>query len=264
MIQTDLPFHPWIGSNPMKHLEELKTQERKWDLLTKISYVAIGAISFNVFVSSLFLGPITGTAMTLTLLGSILATPCISWGASRFQENHRKIVWEIEKETPIAKIFSQIKDLGDEYVLQFLEKHQISLQTAPLPHLPPLIARFEVNSQKAAFLQNRAQEMLIKAAFLEDRELRQKERAHAWDILEKTALPALLEAAFTLQILKNPTLQGGVKDHFCLIQNSFEERQFDRLYGPDDHYLLFFQENRAPRSLEYMMSHTPDEILSSG
>lgn len=257
-INTSLTLHPWIGSNPIQHIKDLEDQAFKWNLSSKISFVAITAIALSVLAASFFLST-TSTTISLSLLFPVITTPLIAWAASYFQMKCMVVQSIIDRERPVAIAFQQIKDWQSSDIRAFLISHEITSPTtdAHLPKFIPLIARFNARTQQIKNLKEESDKLLL-SSNLPDRELKTWQRNIGWNIRERKTIPAALEAAFVLQILKDPTLKGSLSDHFYLLQKTFEERQFDRLYDANDTYLKFLKQNRPPLDLEILMNKLDD------
>jgi hypothetical protein len=254
--------HPWIGSNPIQHVKELEQQAFKWNLLSKISFVAITAIALSVLAASFFLSATT-TVISLSTLFPVIATPFIAYLASQFQTKNMIVQSKIELERPVALAFEQIKEWQSPEIRDFLSHHEISIPSSDihLPDLIPLIARFYARIEQIKN-SNAESDKLLLSSNLPDRELRTWQRNMGWNIRERRTIPAALEAAFVLQILKDPTLRGDLSDHFTLLQKTFEERQFDRLYDLSDTYLVFLKQNKPPMDLEMLMNNLDPDKLS--
>lgn len=174
----------------------------------------------------------------LVLIGCVIITPALSFAASYFQDNYISIQQELHREQLVAEEFKKILAWKEAEILSFLEKHDIKKPSSlRLPDIIPLIARFHAKSEEARSSAEKANKLLLSSG-IEDREIRLGQRNLGWNDLEKKTIPAALEAAFALQILKNPTFVGSFSDHFQMIQKSFDERQFDRLIDKNDDYLM--------------------------
>ncbi len=257
----ELPLHPWINYDPNKYVTRLERSAYKQDLLSKISFIAIAAITLSVLAASFFLSAPT-TTISFFLLLPVVATPIFAWGSSKFQEKNRELQEIINQEKPVALAFEKIKDWEDSKILAFLAAHKIRPpENIFLPHLLPLIARFQARWERIEHSLKESNRLLQSKNFTE-RDLRIWQRNIGWNIKERKILPAAIECAFVLQILKNPTLQGTISDYFTLVQKSFEERQFDRLYDADDTYLLFLQKKEKALTMETLLQNLDPDALS--
>lgn len=261
MIDAALSLHPWIGSHPTKYVTCLEKKTYKYNLLSKISFAAIGAITLAVLGVSLFLTTPT-TTLSLSLLIPVLATPLFAWSSSQFQAKSLEIQSMIEKEKPVSLAFEKIKHWKDPEILAFLNQHNIPIPpNIYLLDLLPLIARFHARSGQTKESLAESAKLLL-SENLPERQLRLWQRNIGWNIRERKIIPAAIESAFVLYILKNPTCQENLSDHFALIQKTFEERQFDRIYDKEDTYLLFLKEKRPAIALETLSKNLDPDALS--
>lgn len=257
--QHHTALHPWIGSDPAIVVANLETEANRAGLISKISFIAIAAISLSVLAIFFFYGNTTAL-ISFSLLCPVLATPCIALSASKFQSKAKVIEKLLEAERPVEALFREIQDWDEKRIEQFFKTHNLSLNpTIDMKNFLPLIARFETNRMRADEIRTIVKGQL-KAEGIEDRGLRLIVRNMGWNLLEMEALPAALEAAFALQIMQEPYRRDFPSELFDLTQKSFDERMFDRIYGPDDLYLTMKEGNKPSFTLEEMSHLSPDEL----
>ena len=243
-------LHPWAVANPIRDAAALDRRSFAWDLLSKITFVAIAAICAAVLAVSVIFGSATGT-LPFVLLGLVFVTPVLSIAASKLQGWAKAIAMTGEAERAVAEQFKRIKNWQEPQIREFLERHAVTpLLQIPPRALLPLIARFETLRIQADAAKLKSDEMMQAADIPKpDREHRIINRSIGWQILEGEAVPAALDAALILQILSQPTLQIRISDLGSLKQKSLEERLADRQYGPDDDFLVFHETERSPLTL---------------
>lgn len=257
---SERSLHPWIGTDPILIVQTLESQALNTKILTSITFTAIAAISVTVVAVSFFKAA-PSTTLSVALFLPILTTPGIAFAASQLQMKSQIIERILLTEKVVADHFRKIQSWNDEEIASFFHKYKIPKNASiPISTFLPLIARFEAQQEIALKAQNLANEML-QSAHIPDRTLRLCMRNLGWQKFEREALPAIIEAATILQILKDPTRQNYPSDLFQLTQKSFDERQFDRIYGPDDAYLHFKRETRPPITLEDLMQKPSPEAL---
>lgn len=253
-------FHPWIGSDPIEIVRDLEKQAYQAKLLSTITFTAIAAISLAVITVSLFVATPSAT-LSLALLFPVLATPCFAFAATKLQTKGKILAQILQCERAVADHFLRIKNWSEPQILAFLNGHQIKKSPLlPCSDLLPLIARFEAKRELARQTKQKAESQL-QSTEISDRTLRLFVRNIGWQLLENETIPAAIEAALILQILQEPERQCYPSDLFQLTQKSFDERQFDRLYGPDDAYLHFREENRNPLTLEELAKDLSPDTL---
>ncbi len=241
-------FHPWIYSNPTKTIEKLSKQAFNYQLIEKITYLAIGAIGVGAIAAFLTTAP-TGI-FPYVMGGLILSTPVMACGASYLSELQKKCSLLLEEESKIQKELEQISQWTDQEITDFFQKYHIPLPSvSSLSDLLPLIARFLANYRDAIEYKELS-ETLLKPEDIEDRTIRFQSRVLGWQIFEETAVPAMLNAALIAEILARPTIQHQWIDLASFNIKPFAERQLDRLYGPNDDYLIFHDHQKSPLTLQ--------------
>ena len=231
------PLHPWILAHPVEDTAKSERQAKMYNILSKISLVAIAAIALSVLAVSLATSVSFG-ALPLILLGLILVTPCLAMGAQKLQDKRDQFQLDCDGMRMTAQKFKEIKHWQESDVLAFFAKHKIAApENVSLPRLIPLIARFLAKEAQAEEGGKLAEQMLA-ATDIPDRQIRLDSRRMGWQILEGQVIPSALEAAFILHILSRPYLQSLPSDVYACISKHFDERQFDRFYDSDDAFLV--------------------------
>jgi hypothetical protein len=179
-------------------------------------------------------------------------------------------------ENKILENYIKIKNWDEPTALEYCKSHQLPFSKLnPIP--TPLLARYEMIRQKIETLNESIKECLhgekvLKSEDSLESEIRFTSRNIAWQQLEHEKLPLLFDAALILQILYQPTLQLQISDLGLFYIKSFAERQFDRLYGPNDDYFVFHDKERRSITLkeleEDLSAHSirkklfPDEVTT--
>lgn len=260
IIPKQQSFHPWIGSDPSLTVRTLEEQAFNVKALSIITFTAITAISLSVITVSLFVTTPT-TTLSIALFFPTLATPGFAYAASKLQIKSRMIEQILQCERSVAEHFEKIKDWPEPQILDFLNNHQIHKNSALTSYdLLPLIARYKAKEELSLKTKEKS-DIQLNSSQIDNRMLRLFMRNMGWQLLETETVPAAIEAALALQILKEPTRQCYPSDLFQLTQKSFDERQFDRLYGPDDEYLRFREEDRRPLTLEELVIDLSPDVL---
>ena len=192
------PSSHWIGSSPSENVTALERRVYKLNLLSTISFIAITAIALTVLAASFFLSGTT-TAISLSLLFPVMATPCFARVSSQCQMKSLALQSILDRERPVALAFEKIKHWQESEISAFLSRHEIPLPpNIHLPDLLPLIARFEVRSQQIQTFFAESTK-LLHSIDLPDRDLRLMQRNIGWNIKERKLIPSALESAFVLQ-----------------------------------------------------------------
>lgn len=259
MIPAERPLHPWIQANPIQDVKRLERQAFTWNVISKITVVAIAAISFTVLILSFTLGQASQGAAPFILVGLIFSTPFLAHAASKSQAWGKEIEKEAETARLVAQQYKFIKNLTDDQIHGYLFQFGILVPADTPPRLLlPLIARFQVRVKEAQDSKQAADRMLAAEIFNQrDQKLKENEIRHlrlssrlmGWQKLERESVPAALEAALILQILSQPHSQLKLSQIGSLRPKQFEERQLDRQYGGDDTYFVFKGGLRPPLTL---------------
>jgi hypothetical protein len=253
---NNIKLHPWIGSNPIESVDNLKKTALIWNIASTISTLAMGVISFSVVCASFFVTLPT----SVTLIGVGVATPLLSFATSYFKDKASPLEFRIAKEQPIAEEFEKIMSWNEPQIISFLSENQIPLPTTiPLKSLLPLIARYRARCYEAISYAAKSS-ALLESRWIKDREIRLWQRLEGWRYREEVILPARVEAAFSFAVLKNPYLEGFPSDHFNFVQKSFAERFLSITYDREDHYLEFLIQKRDPLTFDELFN-TSDPIM---
>ena len=165
-----------------------------------------------------------------------------------------------------AEEFTKIQNWGPSEIEAFLKGHNISLSSLPLASLErinakeplkallPAIARYFYWRNQAQTHLNTHLTNLYNTA--EDPDFRFHGQKMGWRILENQALPAVLQAAFILQIISQPTLQIELDQMGVCQIKSFAKRSMGwMLDGTNaDNYFLFHDPARKPLVLQELQS----------
>ncbi len=246
-------FHPLVYSNPETTITEFSKKQSNAYLIEKISYAALTAIGIGVLATFLTV-PLTG-AVPYVLGGLILSTPVIGYIASSFSNQQKNYASLLDHERKVHEELKQISEWTKQEFANFFKTYHISAPSESHTHkLKPLIARFLTNLKEALEFKALA-ETLLKAEDIEDRTIRLQSRSIGWQILEESAVPKMLNATLIAEILAHPTMQSEWTDLAAFDIKSFAERQFDRLHGPNDNYLVFHNQNKKPITLKDIETH---------
>ena len=247
-------------ADPIQKAAKLEQKALAWNVLSKITFVAIAAICAAVLTVSILLSTTTGT-LPFILAGLALTTPFLSVAASKLQAKSRALATEAEFERAVANRFMIIQKWDEPKILKFFDDHSIVPNpNVPLTEFLPLIARYETQNSEAN-IDKITSDMLLESKDAADREIRLQQRLIGWQILEQRAIPAALNAALILEILSQPTLQlRRLADIGSLTQKSIEERQLDRIYGPNDDYLVFSEERPSLSLCDLVDDLSPDRL----
>ncbi|HSX13001.1 MAG TPA: hypothetical protein VLE96_01070 [Chlamydiales bacterium] len=152
-----LAFHPWIGSNPTEVLDQLKVSAFRWNLMSTITTIAIGAISFSVVFASFF----WAIPMPIMIVGGGILPTVLSFATSYFREQALEIEASIENGEAVALEFSKILSWNETQVLSFLKENNIPKpKEISLSDLLPLIARYVARCKQAEEYAIKSQELL--------------------------------------------------------------------------------------------------------
>lgn len=260
IIPQCLKTHPWVGQNLKLSVQNLELQSQKAWLYSKISFCAVAALSLTTIALSFFIGS-TSKRLPLLAVSSLIATPYLAMNASKYQSKARFLEQFLSVEKVILIQLEKIHNWPEKGIKEFLVRHNLHPHPGiPLVSLLPVIARYMAKAEEAI----RAIEFSdyhLKAEGIQDRDLRFAMRCIGWNALENKAVPAAIEAAFALHVLNHPFISYFFSDKYEMIRKSFAERQFDRLYGPDDKYLVLRSDENSSFSLQELLEDlNPDSL----
>lgn len=242
----NLTVHPWIGSNPLEQLDQFKKSAFNWNLASTITTIAMGAISFSIVYASF----VVTVPMSIMILSLCVISPALSFVTSYFRENAILFEQKIFQEEPVAIEFDQIKSWDDSKILSFLTENNIEApENISLFRFLPVIARYIARCNEANFYSAESQK-LLNSEDVQDRSIRLWQRLKGWRCREEVVLPARIEAAYALAVLRNPTLPESFSSHFTLVQKEFAERFLSKTYDKEDIYLKFNTQDREPLSFD--------------
>lgn len=254
---NNIPLHPWIGSNPIEIVDNLKKSALIWNLAATISTLAMGVLSFSVVCASFFVT----VPMSVTIIGLGVASPLLSFATSYFKDKAAPLEFQIAREQPIADEFAKVMSWEEPQIISFLSENLIPLTTPiPLKSLLPLIARYRARCNEAISYAEKSID-LLESEKIKDREIRLWQRLEGWRYREEVILPAKVEAAFSYAVLKNPHLEGLPSEHFNFLQKSFAERYLGIVYDQEDHYLEFLIQKRDPLTFKELLNISDPKIV---
>lgn len=246
----------YLTEVPEKSASALRSKAFAANTLAKIAYAAIVAICATILVFSLFLGTPTG-ALPFLLLGLALSTPFLAMGAAKLQGMANQFTRLAAIEEGVAAQIKQIRDWKTPEITQFFLDHRMTLENLPVAELAkvnfeeplcallPLIARYRYFNERAMELEARYRENLKSHSDFEQLRIEAKRAAAQKLYLE--AIPAMLEAAVTLDNLPRPTLELQLSD--LGKPKSFQEMVFDWLLMKNDDYFIYNDPSRKPLTL---------------
>ncbi|MES2272828.1 MAG: hypothetical protein V4487_01375 [Chlamydiota bacterium] len=255
---------------PEKNASKLRHKALAYNVLAKITFVAILAITAAILAVSFGLGTVTG-ALPIVLVGLAILTPFLAIGASRLTQRSNEYSQLAATEKGVAEELKKIADWKTAEIELFFNTHGLPRQNLPMdalqilnPQEPlraflPLIARFNYLNAKRVALDAAVKENLNTAIAHE--EVRLAAERIGWQILEREMIPYALNAALMLQIISQPTLQLKLSDLGTCQAKSLEGRLAAREFRQDDNYFVFNEQNRAPLVLTQLRANNnPGQI----
>lgn len=247
-----IKLNPYLTESPEKNASKLRSKALAYNVLSKITMVAVVAICAVVLAVSLGIGTASGT-FPLILVGLAIATPFLSMGASKLHMKQTECAQKADIEQKVFEEFKIISDWKTPEIEQFFQKHNLSLDKLPIEELKklndeplkallPLIARFNYLHRTALELEERALVNYRERDQSDENEIRVQARRIALEIHNYMVIPKLFDAAVMLISIANPVFQmkreeiGSFKD--------FQMWAFDRLLSNNDEFFLFHQAGR--------------------
>ena len=218
------PLHPWITTDPAKEVVRLEREAFKWSLLSKITFVALGAIALAALVAT-----VTAQAgsFPFVLVGLMLSTPLFAAGASFCQAKGWQLRAEANRERLVIKEYEP-------------EKHY---------KYPFLQARFAARRKEKKDSLEKAAQLITQAKTLcrnpKDLQIQMINRQIAWGEVEKRGAPAALEAALAMEIIENPSTTIALS-----AIGACRPRPIEGYFDPADPYFFFHDEKRTPLTLK--------------
>lgn len=258
---SPLPLNHYFHEIPAASASAFRCKALTLSVLEKISWIAFLAIMAIIFTVS-YAGISPAGHLPMVLVSMALIAPLIGLGASQLNIKSLQYNNLAKIEEGVAAELRKIAHWGISEIETFLTEQNLNLTPSsrdalrqknpetPLRALLPLIARFKFLYQHETNTVDASRRELTRP--INDRFLRLTNRQIAYAKYEGEALPAGLDAAVLLQIIQHPTLELSLKEICTLVTKTYEERNFDRMYGPDDSnaYCVFNASTHLPLSLD--------------
>lgn len=264
-----------------KRISSLKNKAFAFDLLSKISIVAILAIAGTILFVSYAAVTLPGGLMAAIALSS----PFFGWGITKCKIVSSQYLKQAELQNQVLLKFREIAHWKTPEIAQFIRQQGLIFEQIPLeglrqlnpeePHLPllPLIATVNYLKEKSQQIADIAIREIpqLEEGFVRqeeeghqiDREIKQKlsfeARDLSWRRYEQGAIPLAIQAANLLELIQNPTKPYELETFTLEIPHlgscrprSFAERTWGQMnpYRKDDDYFFFEEANRAPLTFE--------------
>lgn len=243
----------------------LEAKHARWALMmsaaSKVAIVALAAIA--AATSAVFLLGITLTgSMPLLLMGSVLATPLLMFASAKAADESAKADRLYEQEKAIGEALQEFKNLDQDQFASVCR--QLSIDPESTIYSPE---EFDILVARLAFWNKRAQTTLEKAnrhIYADHPEnvlqkideskatpaqvslLRYATRDTGFRILEQDAIPAMLQSALILQVLRNTAQAPALEAVGILYPKTMAVRLCEQIFDQNDTYMTFFDPSRAP------------------
>ncbi|MEN9654892.1 MAG: hypothetical protein RL235_1004 [Chlamydiota bacterium] len=214
MASATNTLNPLVTINPNNEVRFLNRKALSYNVLSKICWVALAAITVAVLAGCFILGSISGP-LSFVWLGVALATPFLGIGASRLQgrANQYKSLAQIEKRVA-AKYNALPQETRNRSVT----------------------ARLQVIEELAKESFRRAHAIYRSAQSTHNQHLRGYQMTMVWHELETGFGMCCVQAAFLDYLSHNPSDQRALHAHGQFDFGSFTSRManavFDKTPGP--------------------------------
>lgn len=223
--------HSLVNYDPKSVFRQLQEKASYADTMTKVCMVAVAVIGFAaIAVKYLLSSP--PYYLCAAIFISMLSTPLI---AMKAEEYGNECAFFLQKAKDEQLVVDELKSLEgvDPKILKAYRSNDN--KEIPFEQLLPLIARIQAKANQAL---NLKKELLQNIASAKDADSSNKclaIRNTAWTLLERKALPLLVDAAFSAQVLKDPFMPNDFEQAYRLVPKTFAEREFDKTWGcPSD------------------------------
>lgn len=215
-----LEVNPILREDPIEKARSLQSKIYRYDLLEKITFIAIATIAATVLFVSLFFAP--STAIQLTLFGLTLSTAGLGWAAGYLRTRKTEFISRVEIEEGVS---SELRRIAEEDPnCQDEDKRGM--------------ARLQFWLKRGRELEQMANNDL--QLEIQDPAARLQTRQWAYQIYEEKALPAYFNAVWVYHILRQPTTSISLNDIGEFTPKPYDSRQFDRKYPPcNNDYFVF-------------------------
>lgn len=264
-IQTAPTRNPLFSENPLQVERSLKRQALCYNILSKITMVALAAIALGVLVVSFGVGA-SVPWLSHVLFGGVLLTPILSYPLSKLQKKKLELEAQSQMATRIANKYRELQALDADGLRLSMYNSGIPIGgdriTLPERELLPVIAHYqayeEIRQEAHQELQaNFGLESSSHAVMLEA-------KRKGYSRLERDELPAGLMATLMLKIMQEPALQARNLSDIgeCRIKDC-DERILDRAIHQDDTYFIGKDGRRVPfdRLQKGLASLPPKDML---
>lgn len=275
-VDMHTPVNHYFTENISENVTSLNRTALLYSVIERISQIAVITIIASIYFVSYSSISLTGT-LPLIFAGMTFSTIFFVWVMSHFRTKANQFSRVAELEQQTETYLTQIKNWDTPRILEFLREEGIEPANIPVnilrrfnnqePYraLLPLIARYKFFKETSDTMRRESIDAL---AFKIEQDIQEAEalkgpidenqrritRLYARDTYyrkyETEAIPRILEAAYLLQIIQNPTRQSNILSIGEFRSKNFEERMFDRSYPPrNDHFFLFYDSQRNPITL---------------
>ena len=259
--QVDLTkYNPIFTENPEKIASRLKWKTLGYNVLEKVTLVAMVALTAFVLCVSLGLGAAISWLPTAAFC-SALGAAGLSMVLPKLRDKVAVMTGQRDMAQRIADKYKEIsgfstQQIGDELKKMGITKHQIQIkELKEIQADDPLRAKIPILAHLAVHLEERgkAQKMIADGlAFkaedgLENGEqLVWAENRAAWRCLVQHEVPASMQAALMIHILKNPTCQQvSIRELGDIRPKDLDIMILDAKFRNDENY--FIPVNKRPK-----------------
>jgi len=252
----------FLRESPSLVAQQLNRRAVLWDIAAKVTLAALFVITSAVVIMSVLGTAIFSNWFLALTVGLAIATPLLFHFERKFANRSLQMRYDARVEIGVSEHLRQVRTWQAKEISSFLQKHQITVKTKE--DILPLIARFN-------FWEHAANNAMSEASLYLDatlpgnklinqsKEVQHLARQYGWKILVEASLPAKLQSAVILQLLKNPYQEISLSQigHYKSLTN---EQQLSEI-ELDAHDRFFeFSTDRPPLTVQEIIDSTPDAL----
>lgn len=279
MIQSaQTRYNPYYAENPNLVASSLKRKALVYDILSKITTVAMIAILGGVFAVSFGFGAAI-PSLSFLIFGGVLLLPPLALFQTSLHQKSLELDFDKAMAIRVAEVYNDfrgksVEELRDRLVQSGIPIEQLPMQTLqqmdgeqPLKALLPLFAHFTAWDELRQFIHQYVENdfnFKPTTSSAENSLLVLQARRHGWARLEREELLASMNAATIQKAMLDPTfmlttINGKIEDQPIaqLHMKHPDQRFLDRVFDKEDLFLSFSDSQRVPLNFEDLLQPNP-------
>ena len=252
----------FLRESPSFVAQQLNRRALLWDIAAKVTLAALFIITSAVVIMSVLGTAIFSNGFLALTVGLAIATPLLFHFERKFANRSLEMRYDARVEIGVSEHLRQVRTWKANDISSFFRKHQISDKTKE--DMLPLIARFNFWEHTANIAMTEAGSYLDTALpgnklVNQSKEVQHLAHQYGWKILVEAALPAKLQSALILRLLRNPYQEINLSQigHY---KSPTAEQQLNEIELDSQDRFFEFSSNRPPLTVQEIIDSSPDDL----